>query len=190
MDRRLAMTVLYNPVELERLVKVAKQLANADANRTGGDVLISRTLLDDLVDQLEASRREIDHITERDLFHHDCEWFIATDPEPWRIGRADFPKCEKRANCVGETLPRRSQYVLCREHAEQWSGDLVAMSGEAVAIPKKLRSALDAALSELEMARRLLGAAPAETLRQAVERVRRGIHAVDEQSASGKESRP
>ena len=113
MDRRLAMTDLYNPVEVERLVEITKQL--------------------------EAAREEIDHVANRDLFRRDCEWFIATDPEPWRLGRLDFPKCENRANCVGETLPRRSQYVLCREHAEQWDGDLVTMSGEAIAIPKKLR---------------------------------------------------
>lgn len=139
MDRRLAMTGDYSPIEIEGLVEIAKQLVAVEADHTGSRVMISKTHLIALIDQLEAARGEIDHLTERDLFRRDCEWFIATHPEPWRIGRADFPKCENRANCIGETAPRRSQHVLCREHAEQWDGDLVAMSGEAIAIPKKLR---------------------------------------------------
>jgi len=131
------MTVIYDPVEVGRLVEIARQLVAGNADRSSNTVAIDRITLAALANQLEASQREIDHLISRDLFRRSCEWFIATDPEPWRLGRPDFPKCENPANCVGETLPRKSQYILCREHAEQWDGNLVAMSGEAIAIPKK-----------------------------------------------------
>ena len=65
------MTGFYNSVEVERLVEIAKQLVAVDAGRTGGGILISKTHLIALIDQLEAARGEIDHITERDLSQPD-----------------------------------------------------------------------------------------------------------------------
>lgn len=56
--------------------------------------------------------------TERRVFRPGCEWGVATSAPTTRPD--DIPKCRKVPICVGETSWRRSQYVLCFEHSQQW----------------------------------------------------------------------
>jgi hypothetical protein len=134
--------------------KTARLLASFDSG-------LSVAELAPWAEQLCGAVAEVERLEKRDLFKRDCEWFIATHAEPWLSGRADFPKCENAAHCVGETTSRKSQYILCREHAEQWDGGLVAMSGEPVAVPRHIRAEIARLTAERDAMRPVVEAAEA-----------------------------